>query len=76
MHIYIVIHRQISFVLSELTSVARQYLPVAGFETPLTQTLSQSFYSFNYEEILTTKCILNGYESQLILFTYIYIYIW
>ena len=27
MYIYIVIHRQICFVLSELISVARQYLP-------------------------------------------------
>ena len=32
-YIYIVIHRQICFVLSELISVARQYLPVAGIET-------------------------------------------
>ena len=39
----IVMHRQICFVLSELISVARQYLPVAGIETRLTQTLSQSF---------------------------------
>ena len=37
-YIYIVIHRQICFVLSELVSVARQYLPVAGIETRLTQT--------------------------------------
>ena len=42
-YIYIVIHRQICFVLSELISVARQYLPVAGIETWLTQTPSQSF---------------------------------
>ena len=42
-YIYIVIHRQICFVLSELISVARQYLPVAGIETRLTQTPSQSF---------------------------------
>ena len=41
--IYIVIHRQICFVLSELISVGRQYLPVAGIETRLTQTPSQSF---------------------------------
>ena len=38
----IVIHRQICFVLSELISVARQYLPVAGIETRLTQTPSQA----------------------------------
>ena len=38
-HISIVIHRQIS----ELISVARQYLPVAGIETRLTQMPSQSF---------------------------------
>ena len=47
-HIYIyiykaIIHRQICFVLSELISVARQYLPVAGIETQLTQTTSQNF---------------------------------
>ena len=42
-YISIVIHRQICFVLSELISVARQYLPVAGIETRLTQTPSQSF---------------------------------
>ena len=42
-YIYIVIHRQICFVLSELISVARQYLPVAGIETRLTQTSNQSF---------------------------------
>ena len=29
-YIYIVIHRQICFFLSELISVAREYLPVAG----------------------------------------------
>ena len=42
-YIYIVIHRQIYFVLSELISVARQYLPIAGIETRLIQTPSQSF---------------------------------
>ena len=41
--ISIVIHRQICFVLSELISVARQYLTVAWIETRLTQTPSQSF---------------------------------
>ena len=40
---YIVIHRQICFVLSELISMARQYLPLAGIETRLTRTPSQSF---------------------------------
>ena len=43
MYVYIVIHRQIDFVLSEIISVARQYLPVAGIETRLTQTPSHSF---------------------------------
>ena len=42
-YIYIVIHRKICFVPSELISVARQYLPVAGIETRLTETPSQSF---------------------------------
>ena len=41
-HIYRVIHRQICFVLSELISVARQYLPVAGIETWLIQTSTQA----------------------------------
>ena len=41
--IYIVIHRQICFVLSELISVARQYLPTARIETRLIQTPSQRF---------------------------------
>ena len=50
-HSYIVIHRQICFVLSELISVARQYLPAAGIETRLTQTPSQSFKPFSHEEI-------------------------
>ena len=39
--IYIVIYRQICFVLSELISVTRQYLLVAGIETRLTQTSTQ-----------------------------------
>ena len=43
LYIYIVIHREICFVLSEPISVARQYFPVAGIETRLTQTPSQSF---------------------------------
>ena len=34
----------ICFVLSELISVARQYLPVAGIETWLTETPSQSSF--------------------------------
>ena len=42
-YIYVVIHRQICFVLSELISVARQYLTVAGIETWLSQTSNQSF---------------------------------
>ena len=40
--LFIVIHRQIYCVQSELISVARQYLPVAGIETRLTQTPSQA----------------------------------
>ena len=42
-YIYILVYRQICFVLSELISVAWQYLPVAGIETRSTQTPSQSF---------------------------------
>ena len=37
-YIYIFIHRQTCFVLLELISVARHYLPVAGIETRLTET--------------------------------------
>ena len=50
MYIYIsiVIHRQICFVQSELISVARQYLPVAGIKTRLTQTPNQSLYIYIY----------------------------
>ena len=40
---YIVIHRQICLVLSELIRVAWQYLSVGGIETRLTQTPIQSF---------------------------------
>ncbi len=47
-YIYIVINRQICFVLSELISVARQYLPVAGIETRLTQTPNQYIYIYIY----------------------------
>ena len=54
-YIYIVIHRKICFVLSELISVARQYLPLAGIETRLTQMPSQSFEPFSHEEILAAK---------------------
>ena len=42
LNISIVIHRQICFVLSKLISVVRQYLPVAGIETQLTQTSTQA----------------------------------
>ena len=41
-YIPIVIHRQICFVLSELISVAKQYLPVAGIETRLIETPIQA----------------------------------
>ena len=33
----------ICFVLSELISVARQYLPVAGIETPVDSNVNTSF---------------------------------
>ena len=49
-YIYIVIHRQICFVLSELISVARQYLPIAGIETRLTQTSNLYIYIYIYIE--------------------------
>ena len=70
-YIYIVIHRQICFVLSELISVARQYLPVAGIETRLTETPSQSFWPFCYEEILATKYI---FKRLWITITIVYIH--
>ena len=43
-YIYLYSHpQQICFVLSELISVARQYFPVAGIKTRLTQTSNQGF---------------------------------
>ena len=54
-YIYIEIHGQICFVLSELISVARQYLPVAGTETRLTQTSTQASNHSANEEILAAK---------------------
>ena len=76
-YIYIVIHRQICFVLSELISVARQYLPVAGIETWLTQTPSQSFLPFSHEETLNFKRLWITITIVYIHpFKYIYIYIY
>ena len=70
-YISIVIHRQICFVLSELISVARQYLPVAGIETRLTEIPSQASNHLATRRNQLRSTFLNGYESQLVLFTYI-----
>ena len=62
-YIYIfVIHRQICFVLSELFSAARQ----ARFPK-----LGSKILPLSHKETSASEGNLNGYESQLLLFTYI-----
>ena len=81
-HIYIVIHRQIFFVLSELISVARQArFPKLGSK-PRWLKCQSKILPLSHEEASASEVNLNGYESRLLLFTYIrltateYIYIY
>ncbi len=63
-YIYIVIQRQISFVLSELISVARRArFPNMGLKPGWLKRQSKILP-------LSHEMNLNGYESQLLLFTY------
>ena len=71
MYIYIVIHRQICFVLSELFSVARQArFPKLGSKPGWLKCQSK-ILPLSQEETSASEGNLNGYVSQLFLFTYI-----
>ena len=70
-YIYIVIHKRISFVLSELISVARQArFPKLGSKPGWLKCQSK-ILPLSHEETVPSERNLNGYESQLLLFTYI-----
>ena len=70
-YIYIVFHRQIGFVLSELISVARQArFPKLGTKPGWLKRQSKILL-LSHEEASASEVNLNGYESQLLLFTYI-----
>ena len=70
-YIYIVIHRQICFVLSELFSEARQArFPKLGSKPGWLKHQSKILL-FSYEGTSAREGNLNGYVSQLFLFTYI-----
>ena len=70
-NIYIVIHRQICFVLSELISVARQArFPKLGSKPGWLKHQSK-ILPLSHEEASASEVNLNSYESQLLLFTYI-----
>ena len=70
-YIYIVIHRQICFVLSELISVARQARFLNLGSKPCWLKHQSKILPLSHEETSTSKVNLNGYESQLLLLTYI-----
>ena len=68
---YIVIHRQICFVLSELFCVASQArFPKLGSK-PGRHKRQSKILPLSYEETSASEGNLNAYESQLLLFTYI-----
>ena len=70
-YIYIVIHRQICFVLSEHFSVVRQArFPKLGSKPGWLKRQS-NILPLSHEETSAREGNLNGYESQLLLFTYI-----
>ena len=70
-YIYIVIHRQICFVLSELISVARRArFPKLG-TIPGWLKRQSKILPLSHDEACDSEVILNGYESQLLLFAYI-----
>ena len=69
-YIYIIIHRQICFVLSELISVARRArFPKLGSKPSWLKRQSK-ILPFSHEEASAGEINLNGYGSQLSLFTY------
>ena len=70
-YIYIVIHRQTCFVLSELFRVARQArFPKLGSE-PAWFKLQAKILPLSHEENSASEENLNAYVSQLFLFTYV-----
>ena len=72
-YIYIIIHRQICFVLSELISVARQArFPKLGSKPGWLKRQSK-ILPLSQEETSASEGNLNGYESQLLLFTNIHL---
>ena len=69
--IYIVIDRQICFILSELISVAKQArFPKLGSKPGWLKRQSK-ILPLSHEEATASQVNLNVYESQLLLFTYI-----
>ena len=69
--LYIVIHRRICFVLSELISVARRVrFPKLGSKPGWLKCQSK-ILPLSHEETSASDVNLNGYESKLLLFTYI-----
>ena len=71
LYIYIVIHRQTCFVLSELFSVARQAkFPKVGAKPGWLKRQS-SILPLSHEETCVSEGNLNAYVSHLFLFTYI-----
>ena len=74
-YIYIVIHRQICFVLSDLISVARRArFPKLGSKPNWLKRQSK-ILPLSHEEASASasEVNLNGYESQLLLFTYFFL---
>ena len=71
--IYIVIHIQIYFVLSEFMSVARQARSPKLRSKPGWLKHQSKFLPLSHEETSAIEGNLNGYESQLLLFTYIHL---
>ena len=70
---YIVIHRQICFILLEFISVARQArFPKLGSKPSWLKRQSK-ILPLSHEEASASKVNLNGYKSQLLLFTYIHL---
>ena len=69
-YIYIVIHRQIYFVRSELISVARRARFPKLRSKPGWLKCQSKILPLSYEEASTSEVNLNDYESQLLLFTY------
>ena len=70
-YIYILSSTDICFVLSELISVARQaWFPKLGLKPSWLKRQSK-ILPLSHEETSGSEGNLNGYESQLLLFTYI-----